>query len=284
MDKTIENNVWKYIRRKKFFIFSDVMMVTKVTQDYLVQLLAEYEAKGYIKLQSGNRITDRQYLVVKKLDATVGNIRVRKEGSKSFQSFYELFDLLPSNGSISYAYLFGKTKLLGGPFKEILKSLQRLGVLKLIDEGYVTRNHKGTYEVIESTYQEIKALVDKKNSIQIKKLLDQSKPFKVVAASKPEVKKISKVELSQKYMKTSDYKRKIRDIKDFDETYGRAELIKKSKVSKGTISLLLNEKYPNPQKMISTVYERLGLNKQILGADSKGHKLEDAVEILKEIV
>ncbi len=283
MDKTIENNVWKYIRRKRFFIFSDVIMVTKVTQEYLLQLLAQYEARGYIKLQSGNRISDRQYLVVKKLDATVRNIRVRKEGSKSFQSFYELFDLLPDKGSVSYTDLFGKTKLLGGPFKEVMKSLQRLGVLKLLIDEYMPRNHRGTYEVIESKYREIKLLVDKKNTLEIKKLIDESKPFKSVVSSKPEVKKVSKIELSQKYMKTSDYKKKIRDIKDFDAAYGRSELVKKSKVSKGTISLLLNEKYPNPQRMINTIYERLGLGKQILGVDVNTHELKDAAKILKEI-
>ncbi len=295
-DNTIENKVWKTIRRKKFFIFSELMLVTGATQNYLVQLLAEYEAKEYIVLQAGKRISDRQYRVIKVLDKELGKIRIRKERSNPIKSFSDLFESLPQNGTVSYNNLFQKSNLLGGVFKKMIKIFLKIGLIKQVQEEYVLeRYYKGDYEVVSEEYIKIKQLIDSKNIAAIQVLIEKSNTLKAPDLNhkrkkvdiepfyNPIPKPVPKTAAQKKnekiidYKKSSDYKRKLKRIVEFAEAHGRPELQAKAGVSKGTISLVLADKYPNPKKMIDHIYKKI--SSEIIGADTTA----DLGELAKEL-
>ena len=74
---SIDEKVWRCIRRYKRFRFSEVLLITGTTQEYLSDLIQGYEAEGIIKLKDETKaISEREYTVLKKLDLNVGVIHI----------------------------------------------------------------------------------------------------------------------------------------------------------------------------------------------------------------
>jgi len=77
---SIDEKVWRCIRRYKRFMFSEVALITGATQEYLSDLIEGYEAEGIIKLKDESKtISEREYTVLKKLDLNVGVIKHSKK-------------------------------------------------------------------------------------------------------------------------------------------------------------------------------------------------------------
>jgi len=80
---SIDEKVWRCIRRYKGFRFSEILLITGATQEYLSDLIQGYEAEGIIKLKDEtNVISEREYTVIKKLDLNVGVVKHSKKDSK----------------------------------------------------------------------------------------------------------------------------------------------------------------------------------------------------------
>ena len=45
---TLEDKVKRYIKMKKFFMFSDALMITGLTKDILLKILESFEKEGLI--------------------------------------------------------------------------------------------------------------------------------------------------------------------------------------------------------------------------------------------
>ncbi len=81
----VDQRVWRYIRGHKRFLFSDVLLVTGVTQEYLTNLIDGYESEEIIKLKDDSKaLSEREYKVLKKLDLNVGVIKHSKKDSKNY--------------------------------------------------------------------------------------------------------------------------------------------------------------------------------------------------------
>ncbi|AXH14349.1 hypothetical protein CP985_05735 [Malaciobacter mytili LMG 24559] len=301
----IEVKIWKYIRRKKFFVFSDAMLVTGATIEYLLNVLAQYESKGFIRLDNNPKtITNRMYSVLKRLDLNIGNItKTSKSGSKSLTPFLKVFSLLDiSQEEVSYTFLFSKSKLLGSTFKQAIKKLEKIELLiKKEKEGYVPRNYKGSFEINKNIYIQIKNLIAKKEYQQINSLIEKGVVLKVIKPKKEEFEndkykraskkfeytlknkgETEKSKLEDTYKKSSDYKNKMSVIKETDKNLGRAELVKLVNVSKATISLIIREKYPNPKKMIDNIYRKINSTK-IIGVEAKTTNLKELAKEIEEL-
>jgi len=161
---TIEDKVWRYIRREKRFIFSDVMIVTGITQEYLLDLLKGYESKEIIKLSNKKvNITNRQYIVLQKLDIKEGVVKHSKKDSKNY-------------------------------------------------------------------------------------------------GRRVEVHKIEHFISVKDYKKSTEYRQRIRVIKLLDKKIDRSKLVTLSKVSAVSVKKIVNENYPNPQKMLNRIVQNLGFD------------------------
>lgn len=144
---TIEDKVWRYIRREKRFIFSELMIVTGITQEYLIDLLKGYESKEIIKLSNTKaNISNRQYIVLKKLDIKEGVIKHSKKDSKNYGRRVEVhkiehfISVKDYKKSKEYRQRIRVIKLLDKKISRkeliILSKVSAVSVRKIVNENY----------------------------------------------------------------------------------------------------------------------------------------------------
>ena len=172
----IEEKIARYIKMKKFFSFSDAMIVTGATKDILLDVLLKYEDQGMIRLDKESKtITNRFYIVL--------NLEVKKVENQPTvlsQAIFRPLDKVAKKLSmmkvetITYIELFYYSKLSRGIFKKVVGYLTDLEILKSLSDAN-TQNMN--YEIDYVKVQVLLTFFKQKKYEEIRQILDGKRPL-----------------------------------------------------------------------------------------------------------
>lgn len=148
---TLEDKVKRYIKMKKFFMFSDALMITGLTKDILLKILESFEKKGLIiKDKDEKSLMKSSYVVINAKNKKVLNnqdIKIDVELIKAIKKL--LLEIKKLNKKeFFYQELVHKTTLSKGVFAKVIKTFTQL---KVLQESIDAINKDIRYFKIETT-------------------------------------------------------------------------------------------------------------------------------------
>ena len=132
-NSNLEDKVKRYIKMKKFFMFSDALMITGLTKDILLKILESFEKKGLIiKDKDEKSLMKSSYVVINAKNKKVLNnqdIKIDVELIKAIKKL--LLEIKKLNKKeFFYQELVHKTTLSKGVFAKVIKTFTQLKVLQ----------------------------------------------------------------------------------------------------------------------------------------------------------
>ena len=148
---TLEDKVKRYIKMKKFFMFSDALMITGLTKDILLKILESFEKEGLIiKDKDEKSLMKSSYVVINAKNKKVLNnqdIKIDVELIKAIKKL--LLEIKKLNKKeFFYQELVHKTTLSKGVFAKVIKTFTQL---KVLQESIDAINKDIRYFKIETT-------------------------------------------------------------------------------------------------------------------------------------
>jgi hypothetical protein len=148
---TLEDKVKRYIKMKKFFMFSDALMIIGLTKDILLKILESFEKKGLIiKDKDEKSLMKSSYVVINAKNKKVLNnqdIKIDVELIKAIKKL--LLEIKKLNKKeFFYQELVHKTTLSKGVFAKVIKTFTQL---KVLQESIDAINKDIRYFKIETT-------------------------------------------------------------------------------------------------------------------------------------
>ena len=150
-NSNLEDKVKRYIKMKKFFMFSDALMITGLTKDILLKILESFEKKGLIiKDKDEKSLMKSSYVVINTKNKKVLNnqdIKIDVELIKAIKKL--LLEIKKLNKKeFFYQELVHKTTLSKGVFAKVIKTFTQL---KVLQESIDAINKDIRYFKIETT-------------------------------------------------------------------------------------------------------------------------------------
>ena len=150
-NSNLEDKVKRYIKMKKFFMFSDALMITGLTKDILLKILESFEKKGLIiKDKDEKSLMKSSYVVINAKNKKVLNnqdIKIDVELIKAIKKL--LLEIKKLNKKeFFYQELVHKTTLSKGVFAKVIKTFTQL---KVLQESIDAINKDIRYFKIETT-------------------------------------------------------------------------------------------------------------------------------------
>ena len=150
-NSNLEDKVKRYINMKKFFMFSDALMITGLTKDILLKILESFEKEGLIiKDKDEKSLMKSSYVVINAKNKKVLNnqdIKIDVELIKAIKKL--LLEIKKLNKKeFFYQELVHKTTLSKGVFAKVIKTFTQL---KVLQESIDAINKDIRYFKIETT-------------------------------------------------------------------------------------------------------------------------------------
>ena len=150
-NSNLEYKVKRYIKMKKFFMFSDALMITGLTKDILLKILESFEKEGLIiKDKDEKSLMKSSYVVINAKNKKVLNnqdIKIDVELIKAIKKL--LLEIKKLNKKeFFYQELVHKTTLSKGVFAKVIKTFTQL---KVLQESIDAINKDIRYFKIETT-------------------------------------------------------------------------------------------------------------------------------------
>lgn len=150
-NSALEDKVRRYIKIKKFFMFSDALMITGLTKDILLKILESFEKEGLIiKDKDEKSLMKSSYVVINAKNKKVLNnqdIKIDVELIKAIKKL--LLEIKKLNKKeFFYQELVHKTTLSKGVFAKVIKTFTQL---KVLQESIDAINKDIRYFKIETT-------------------------------------------------------------------------------------------------------------------------------------
>lgn len=150
-NSNLEDKVKRYIKMKKFFMFSDALMITGLTKDILLKILESFEKEGLIiKDKDEKSLMKSSYVVINVKNKKVLNnqdIKIDVELIKAIKKL--LLEIKKLNKKeFFYQELVHKTTLSKGVFAKVIKTFTQL---KVLQESIDAINKDIRYFKIETT-------------------------------------------------------------------------------------------------------------------------------------
>ena len=150
-NSNLEDKVKRYIKMKKFFMFSDALMITGLTKDILLKILESFEKVGLIiKDKDEKSLMKSSYVVINAKNKKVLNnqdIKIDVELIKAIKKL--LLEIKKLNKKeFFYQELVHKTTLSKGVFAKVIKTFTQL---KVLQESIDAINKDIRYFKIETT-------------------------------------------------------------------------------------------------------------------------------------
>ena len=150
-NSNLEDKVKRYIKMKKFFMFSDALMITGLTKDILLKILESFEKEGLIiKDKDEKSLMKSSYVVINAKNKKVLNnqdIKIDIELIKAIKKL--LLEIKKLNKKeFFYQELVHKTTLSKGVFAKVIKTFTQL---KVLQESIDAINKDIRYFKIETT-------------------------------------------------------------------------------------------------------------------------------------
>lgn len=150
-NSNLEDKVKRYIKMKKFFMFSDALMITGLTKDILLKILESFEKEGLIiKDKDEKSLMKSSYVVINAKNKKVLNnqdIKIDVELIKAIKKL--LLEIKKLNKKeFFYQELVHKTTLSKGVFAKVIKTFTQL---KVLQESIDVINKDIRYFKIETT-------------------------------------------------------------------------------------------------------------------------------------
>ena len=150
-NSNLEDKVKRYIKMKKFFMFSDALMITGLTKDILLKILESFEKEGLIiKDKDEKSLMKSSYVVINTKNKKVLNnqdIKIDVELIKAIKKL--LLEIKKLNKKeFFYQELVHKTTLSKGVFAKVIKTFTQL---KVLQESIEAINKDIRYFKIETT-------------------------------------------------------------------------------------------------------------------------------------
>ena len=132
-NSNLEDKVKRYIKMKKFFMFSDALMITGLTKDILLKILESFEKEGLIIRDKDEKsLMKSSYVVINAKNKKVLNnqdIKIDVELIKAIKKL--LLEIKKLNKKeFFYQELVHKTTLSKGVFAKVIKTFTQLKVLQ----------------------------------------------------------------------------------------------------------------------------------------------------------
>lgn len=150
-NSNLEDKVKRYIKMKKFFMFSDALMITGLTKDILLKILESFEKEGLIIRDKDEKsLMKSSYVVINAKNKKVLNnqdIKIDVELIKAIKKL--LLEIKKLNKKeFFYQELVHKTTLSKGVFAKVIKTFTQL---KVLQESIDAINKDIRYFKIETT-------------------------------------------------------------------------------------------------------------------------------------
>ena len=150
-NSNLEDKAKRYIKMKKFFMFSDALMITGLTKDILLKILESFEKEGLIiKDKDEKSLMKSSYVVINAKNKKVLNnqdIKIDVELIKAIKKL--LLEIKKLNKKeFFYQELVHKTTLSKGVFAKVIKTFTQL---KVLQESIDAINKDIRYFKIETT-------------------------------------------------------------------------------------------------------------------------------------
>ena len=150
-NSNLEDKVKRYIKMKKFFMFSDALMITGLMKDILLKILESFEKEGLIiKDKDEKSLMKSSYVVINAKNKKVLNnqdIKIDVELIKAIKKL--LLEIKKLNKKeFFYQELVHKTTLSKGVFAKVIKTFTQL---KVLQESIDAINKDIRYFKIETT-------------------------------------------------------------------------------------------------------------------------------------
>ena len=144
-NSNLEDKVKRYIKMKKFFMFSDALMITGLTKDILLKILESFEKEGLIiKDKDEKSLMKSSYVVINaKNKKVLNNVELIKAIKKLLLEIKKL-----NKKEFFYQELVHKTTLSKGVFAKVIKTFTQL---KVLQESIDAINKDIRYFKIETT-------------------------------------------------------------------------------------------------------------------------------------
>ncbi len=132
-NSNLEDKAKRYIKMKKFFMFSDALMIIGLTKDILLKILESFEKEGLIiKDKDEKSLMKSSYVVINAKNKKVLNnqdIKIDVELIKAIKKL--LLEIKKLNKKeFFYQELVHKTTLSKGVFAKVIKTFTQLKVLQ----------------------------------------------------------------------------------------------------------------------------------------------------------
>ncbi len=188
MPNKLEEKVKRYIKMKKFFMFSDALIITGIPKDILLKILEKLEKESLIIQDRDEKsLMNRSYTVFSRLEKRA--ISTKSEDKKIdielIKSINKVANVL-ANGELQnrvYFEVLNESKLSKGVFAKVVNVLLKLGVLKENKKELEIKQNR-TFEIDKSLLDTLLTFHKQKKYKDIQEILDDKKPLRYVAVPK----------------------------------------------------------------------------------------------------
>lgn len=188
MPNKLEEKVKRYIKMKKFFMFSDALIITGIPKDILLKILEKLEKESLIIQDRDEKsLMNRSYTVFSRLEKRA--ISTKSEDKKIdielIKSINKVANVL-ANGELQnrvYFEVLNESKLSKGVFAKVVNVLLKLGVLKEHKKELEIKQNR-TFEIDKSLLDTLLTFHKQKKYKDIQEILDDKKPLRYVAVPK----------------------------------------------------------------------------------------------------
>lgn len=188
MPNKLEEKVKRYIKMKKFFMFSDALIITGIPKDILLKILEKLEKESLIIQDRDEKsLMNRSYTVFSRLEkrAISTKIEDKKIDIELIKSINKVANILV-NGELQnrvYFEVLNESKLSKGVFSKVVNVLLKLGVLKEHKKELEIKQNR-TFEIDKSLLDTLLTFHKQKKYKDIQEILDDKKPLRYVAVPK----------------------------------------------------------------------------------------------------
>lgn len=188
MPNKLEEKVKRYIKMKKFFMFSDALIITGIPKDTLLKILENLEKEGLIIQDRDEKsLMNRSYAVFSRHEkrAISSKIEDKKIDIELIKSINKVANILV-NGELQnrvYFEVLNESKLSKGVFSKVVNVLLKLGVLKEHKKELEIKQNR-TFEIEKSLLDTLLTFHKQKKYKDIQEILDDKKPLRYVAVPK----------------------------------------------------------------------------------------------------
>lgn len=180
----LEQKVRKYIKMKKFFIFSDALMVTSSSKDSLLRILEQLEKEGLIKLDKNEKsIMNRSYTVLSRREKKILSLtnKVKPFDRELIKSINKLCNVLDIESSEAhYIEVLNESKLSKGVFANTMKCLVSINILQEKEQDELVSKHNKVYKINKNLFESLLTFLKQKKYQELQLILDGKKPLKYV--------------------------------------------------------------------------------------------------------